>query len=147
MGRLWWRERWSVLGCRRGWLRLAGLAAFAIVGYFVLYAWLRATGEIRIQGWERRDGTFSYDIALRAESDALLFFSGFVSPDDGPILPVYRLGEWSWAMRMMWPAARLEVALDRRGWLPSDCIPKGKYYDRELFRRGIQMSKTENSKR
>ena len=58
MRRLRWHDR---LGCRRGWIRIAGLAAFALVAYLVLYGCLRWTNAITIEfatGW--RDLTPSY---------------------------------------------------------------------------------------
>jgi len=109
-------------------VRLAPFVAFVLVGYFALYAWLRATEEIGIQGWELRDRTFSYTIVTRSDDqrERILHYINMIDvqhgkmprKNDRPVLPIYRIGEWPWVMRAMWPAVKLEVALDRRGWLP-----------------------------
>jgi len=109
------------------------LAAFALIGYFALYAWLRATGEIEIYGRYLQDGTLRYAVATRFDDPQervrftyrlLRFNSGGPNKYDPPMLPINRFGEWPKAMRVMWPAVKLEVALDRRGWLPGNGIPK-----------------------
>ena len=63
MSRLRWREKGTRLGCRRGWLGILGLAAFAIVGYLALYAWLRATGGIVLMWHESQNGNCSYTVS------------------------------------------------------------------------------------
>jgi len=112
MGCLHWRENSTRFGCQRGWLRLAGLAAFVLAGYFALYAWLRATDAIEILHWDygpyiviKWVGSATNDEALRIDSDGG--------------------GKWPRSMRTMRPAMKLEVALDRRGWRPGGSMPKG----------------------
>jgi len=117
MGRLPWRERWSVLGCRRGWWRLAAFLAFPLVAYFSLYAWLRATDEIRIKCWI---------VSGTRGSERITWHRYNVRTRGSPIFANGQLMDWegqwprSWAMRAMLPAVKLEIALDRREWLPWD---------------------------
>ena len=121
MGRLHWREKWSVFGCRRGWIRLTPFVAFVLVGYFGFYALLRASGEIVLQVYIRTN-----------EPTGQLQISGRFKPMAGP--PGYMQREiygrvigngrtgvpnnrpiW---VKVMWPAVEMEIALYRRGWLP-----------------------------
>ena len=66
MGHLPWRKKGTRLGCRRGWIGILGLAAFAIVGYFALYGWLRVTGQIDLAFYEGS----SYEVAVVFEGNA-----------------------------------------------------------------------------
>ena len=119
MGDLYWRKRGGVLGCWRGWVRIAGLAAFALVGYFALYAWLRANDEIRLYA--------VYEWSRKAQhEDELLGYAAWVrnNPTNLPGGRFYYLHKkWpresmTMTMTTMWPAIKLEAALARREWLP-----------------------------
>ena len=121
MGRLYWRERWSAPGCRRGWVRLLPFVAFVLIGYFGLYAWLRVSGEIAVEGLKAKDGKVLIIRAGTVEQCLNLhsLFLVYSSPDS-PVSIVHD-GKWpreSTIMMVMWPAVKLEAALDRRGWLP-----------------------------
>ena len=110
MGRLWWRERWSVLGCRRGWIRLLPFVAFVLVGYFSLYAWLRATNEIEF--------AISYPSGLVICGPARSFVS---APGEFQIYYIeedrrYLGGQPMW-LKAMRPAMEMELVLHRRGWM------------------------------
>ena len=124
MGRWSWRERGTRLGCRRGWIRLAGLAAFVLVGYFALYAWLRATGNIvlwcavwRVEG-SAKTGS-NYMIILPKLSPNCIGFIEDRRDEDWSYQPMW--------IRAMWPAIKLEIALDRYVWLPQGIM--GRSYD------------------
>ena len=109
MGRLPWRAKGTRLGCQRGWLGILGLAAFALAGYFVLYAWLRATDVIEIIRWDEGK-RYRYSATLWGNPQDKL---------NSMLTNRFYPGEYwskSWWMRAMWPAVRLEIALDRRGW-------------------------------
>ena len=114
MGRLPWREKWSVLGCRRGWVRLVPFVAFVLVGYFGLYARLRASKEIELVCWricptgEHTKGKRYYAV-VQDDPASPFGRSMFYVPENWPR---------RWEMRAMWPAVRLEVAVDGLGWLP-----------------------------
>jgi len=118
MGRLPWRERWSVLGCRRGWVRLVPFVAFVLVGYFALYAWLRVTNEIEL-------GYRVYGTGADNPWNYADHYYAIVWMDDPPDIDIDR-GEWPrlWMMRAMWAAVKLEVALDRCGWHPWGGLPR-----------------------
>jgi len=107
MGRLCWREKNTRLGCWRGWLGILGLAAFALAGYFTLYAWLRATNVVVLVRWTPSGSVF-YAGRRDKHTDS------------------QRTDEWprSWMMKAMWPAVKLEVVLHRRGWLPEAVFGK-----------------------
>jgi len=61
MGDLPWRgKKGGTLGCRRGWARFLGFAAFVIVGYVALYGWLRWNGEIRFATWGKDNEPTKY---------------------------------------------------------------------------------------
>ena len=113
MGRLWWRERWSALGCRRGWWRLAALVMIPVLaGYFGLYALLRASGDIWHEGHKLTDGTVNQIVGTRARWN-------FLNPF--PPRHYYMDDRWpreSTTLMLMWPAIKLEAALDRWGYLP-----------------------------
>ena len=111
MGDLPWRAKGGRLGCRRGWLRLAGLAAFVFVGYFALYGWLRVSGNIKIVKW-----TFVSEKHPEAYAAQL-----WDRPNQGTSVERFknfRMAKQSWKGMAMWPAMKLEAGLDRRGWLP-----------------------------
>ena len=114
MGRLYWRERFSALGCRRGWWRAAALVGIPVlVGYLGLYGYLRANRMITM-GEMCLYGMHDYSVETREPNGRLLDMRTI---DD-------RFGEnndWRYTspfLMMIWPAARLEIALGRRGWLP-----------------------------
>ena len=100
-------------------MRLAPFVAFVLVGYFALYGWLRASDNIKIA---RQMG-----ICLKHPGDCevggkWVYFATVWDRPDGFVF----LGNpfWitrstqSWMVVTMWPAMKLEVGLDRRGWLP-----------------------------
>ena len=114
MGDLHWRAKGGRLGCRRGWVRILGLAAFVLVGYFALYGWLRASGELRIVRWERmNDGDINHtaemwDRVIASHNERRGFS---LHTHDKPT-------RWLVVMWTMGLPMKLEVALDRCGWLP-----------------------------
>jgi len=82
----------------------------ALVAYFGLYAWLRATNVIELWSpWKEEGSSYLAKVQDNPEISAEYLF-------------IYPGGKWSWprswTMKAMWPAANLEVALDVRGWLP-----------------------------
>jgi len=94
-------------------LRLAGLAAFALVGYFALYGWLRASGEIRIVRWERmNDGDINHTVEMQDrvimshDRNGLSFHVRDKSP------------RWLVTMWTLGTVVKMEIALDRCGWAP-----------------------------
>jgi len=119
---LYWRERWSALGCRRGWWRLAGLAAFVLAGYFALYAWLRATGEIEFRDHRGTRSEYSYLLIGGGISYSAAGPSGsitkrpayYIIDKDG----CHVMQQPEWWMRVMWPAIALEIFLFQRELLP-----------------------------
>ena len=126
MGRLHWRERWSALGCRRGWWRLAAFVLFVtLTGYFGFYAVLRVTGEIQFSGFNFRNMDGPLSQFVWAWNDMRMGSSSAyaVYRDDPRIWETARKIEWprnpkALILTVMWPAVMLEAALDRRGWLP-----------------------------
>jgi len=118
MGRLYWRERWSVLGCRRGWWRLVPFVAFVLIGYSALYGWLRATSRIYVEwnnsGPNRLKTLYGFDLDQEGYG-ALVWDNPATSQEPLSVDPG---GKWprSWTMKAMWPAVKLEVALDKLGW-------------------------------
>ena len=136
MGRLYWRERWSTLGCRRGWIRLAGLIAPALLGYFALYGWLRWTGQITThmatQSASRTGPACVEEFSMWWEGDRDTIYIVWAESKRPNYTQGTRIGllsikyeKWPWIMKALWPAARLEFALSRRGWLPKWWRPKG----------------------
>ena len=119
MGRLHWRERGGVIGCRRGWWRVVAFLLFVtLAGYFGLYAVLRVNDEIRVTGhkeWEP-DGPAQIYAAAWGEwrgdlsRPHMMRMTREVWDAKWP--------QWSKTLMVMWPAVKLEAALDRRGWLP-----------------------------
>jgi len=97
-------------------LKLASLAAFTLVGYFALYAWLRATDVIVLGGVVYEGATVRYRAILWDNSTTPI--ERLLNIDSG--------GEWprSWSMKAIWPAVKVEVVLDRRKWLPWGGIRK-----------------------
>jgi len=124
MGRLHWRMRGGVFGCRRGWLRIAPFVAFVLAGYFALYGWLRVTNVINL-------GRYDYPPCCR-QSHYVEYCIIIVLREDYPRISFMVLGSgflpwiWpsSWRMRMIWPAVKLEIALDKYGGLPWSSIRK-----------------------
>ena len=125
MGDLHWRKKGTRLGCRRGWVGILGLAAFVLVGYFALYGWCRAIKVIEISGIISRgsDETcyfavsrFTQVIKVGRDGSQTIRRKGFLVGRDWP--------RESLPFTIMYPAVKLEVALCRRGWLPSDHIRK-----------------------
>ena len=115
MGRLHWRERGTRLGCRRGWIRIAGLAAFALAGYLALYTWLRATGEIRVDCTKYPDDLHHVvSMSIPAPASWGPYFGEIYMVSDGGMA----IDSRRWAAAVWLPVVRLEVALDRRGWSP-----------------------------
>ena len=110
-----------MLGCRRGWWRVLGLAAFALAGYFALYGWLRATDVIELIHWSYP--TNWIQMPEKRRYSAILRSNPAVSPER---LSINADEKWpqSWAMKAMWPAVKMEVELDRRGWMPWSGIRK-----------------------
>ena len=130
MGSLHWRKRGTRLGCRRGWLRIAGLAAFALAGYFSLYAYFRATGVIDLYHFkEQWAGRYSGTRKLVPERYIATMRDDPTISSEHLYLYVQNeeLAKWprSWTMKTMWPAVRLEFALYRCGWLPWSGVRKG----------------------
>ena len=119
MGHLPWREKGTRLGCWRGWLGILGLATFALAGYFAFYAWLRATDVIKLYTWDVKAWKLSDVIPEEGYGAKVRDNSTDIQTTINPETKWPR----SWAMRAMWPAVRLEVALHRRGWLPWSGIP------------------------
>ena len=118
MGRLPWRGKWSVLGCRRGWARLAAFALFVtLAGYFGFYAILRVNDKIKLEVWT----FFTRPGVSRPLPPPTYRVSTWNRPNG--MEPVerfedFRLQKQPWALMAMWPAMRLEIELHQRGWLP-----------------------------
>jgi len=130
-------------------MRLLGLAAFALVGYLALYAWLRASGEIEFFGLKNPEGAILLHYArprwvaspdlppgiLSLRYSAIIRIHGrlyvrYVKPSDS-----YDVVDGEWPrkplmMAAMWPAVRLEAALARRGWLSWHVFETAKERDR-----------------
>ena len=134
MGNLGWRAKGGVFGCRRGWLGIAGLAAFAFVGYFTLYGGLRATGKIRIDKVEFTSGAPSAYVAALWDRDPLWRYRLNI-PHREPSFTVHKSintpedGKRPWSTRVILLTVKLEVALDRRGWLPWNGVRKIMFND------------------
>ena len=115
MGDLSWRAKGTRLGCRRGWVRVLGLAALVLVGYFAIYGWLRMSGEIK----------FAVQPATLDWSDErvnLVCILGRprLAPNNIAIYYVEKEGfcdNIPMRVQAMWPAVEMEYALHRRGWL------------------------------
>ena len=132
MGRLRWREKGSRLGCRRGWFGILGLVAFVLAGYFALYGWLRATGKIylasfNLVNFDSPNETRFYQVDARFENGTIPIYAiGISSNIVISSKAIFIGGPWngggprSMTMKAMWPAVKLEIALDRRGWSPLD---------------------------
>ena len=108
------KRRW--VGCWRGWIRIVGLAAFALAGYLALYTWLRATREIRVVSLQHEDcSCHIIAISPSAQAGRGPSFRDHVSIDRDHIIDEV---VWPRAAAVWWPAVRLEIVLDRRGWSP-----------------------------
>jgi hypothetical protein len=113
-----------------------GLVAFALTGYFALYTWLRANDEIIIMfaiGYPSHNCSY---VASWRDARGPYFDVDEDWPWESDTLP---RREWL-PFAILWPAVKVEVALDRRGWLPKSCmdtvppgrdrrLPQLRYYD------------------
>jgi len=111
-------------------MKLVGLAAFVLLGYFALYAWLRASGEFGdFARYECANGSCSIVYSLSvSDSDWMVSSNSFFVNETWPWRSrMHSVGKkWprGWAMVWaMWPALKLEVALDRLGWKSLHCYP------------------------